>query len=172
MPPPTITIQRPSNSDISEVGEEEYPVQPSPSPKPRKIDDVLAKEMRGSEDLPLQERLEEERRITPQLTNADREQIIQDITADIAAVPIPTQDIGQLAKFPETGDLTKSARIKRRMKVRRTFVRRPVLKLLLGRQLAGPAKEALRMGALGKIAPPADVAALPNAVVDGGLPSV
>ena len=163
LPPPAITIQRPSNSDISdisEVDEDESSTQPIKSPNPRTIDSVLAEERRGSRDSPMQQRLEEERLITSKLTQADRERIIQDIATDMAAAPPPIEQIG---------DPVPSLEVKKRMKVRRALVRGPMLKLILGRQLAGPAKQALKLSALGKAVPATEVSAIPTTVVDGGL---
>ena len=59
--------------------------------------------------------------------------------------------------------------VKTRMKIRRVAVRGPVLKLLLGRQLAGPTKDALKMRALGRTVSIAGVPGLSNVATDGRL---
>lgn len=160
LPPPLITIQRPSNSDISEVGDYEATEQLKEPSNPQTIDSVLAEERQGTESLPLQQRLEEERRLTSELTQAERQGVIQKIATDIAAVPNPVT---------QPGEVTMSTEVKKRMQIRRAIVRSPMLKLLLGRQLAGPAKEALKMRALGKAVPVTGVSTLLNTTVDGGL---
>ena len=188
LPPPKITIQRPSNSDISESNDDEIPAAllPTPEPRaismiqrpsssesskcidvefstaplsapdPRAIDSVLSENRPGTKRFSLKERLEEKRRrTTSELTQQDRERIIQNIAGGIAAVPpdpIETEDSSRLI----------DVKVKRRMKVRSVFVRGPVLKLLLGRQLAGPTKEALKMYAHGKAVPVGDLPLIPE----------
>lgn len=162
LPPPMITIQRPSNSDMSDISElddDELQAQSTKSHNPRSIEDVLAEGRRGSESLPLEQGLEEERLITSELTQEDRERIIQDVAKNMAANPTPAA---------QAGNLVPSLRVKKRMKVRRAVVRGPMLRLLLGRQLAGPTKQALRMRALRQSESAAESTAVAHPAVDGG----
>ena len=147
LPPPTIMIQRPSNSDISESDGDESPVAPLPTPKPCSTDNVVSGGRPRTRSPPLGEQLDnEECHATSKSTEQDRERMIQSIASDITAIPPGRMETEDLSR-------TINVKVKRRMKLRSTCVRGPVLKLLLGRQLAGPTKEALRMYALGKAVP-------------------
>ena len=159
-PPPIITIQRPSSGDVSESEEGEIPAAPLPMPEPRTMDSALSESRSRTEEPLLRELLDEGRHVTPELTEQDRERTLQDIASDMAAVPTGPTETEKLTRPSDT-------KIKRRMKIRSACVRGPVLKLLLGRQLAGPTKDALRMYALGKAVPPEVLPAIPDCVNAG-----
>ena len=151
---PIITIQRPSYSGLS-AAEGELPAAPLSTPEPHTVDIVLSEGRYVTKHTPLKKRLEEERKITAELTAKDRERIVQEIATNMASLEPNVPDIGALRP---NRSLPTLPRVKRRMKIRGKVVRGPVLKLLLGRQLGGPTKQALKLATLGDIPTIPDVA--------------
>lgn len=146
LPTPKITIQRPTDSDLGEFDDPEPSHQTSPRLKLCIIDGALVKQHQGTGSL---EHLEEERRITSELTRHDHESIVQHIAAEMGAVSSSATEV-------EEQSSSVHVKVKMSMRIRRKVVRRPVLKLMLGRQLAGPTREALERLAQGKRIPMGD----------------
>ncbi len=146
---PRIIIQRPSYSGFSEA-DGGVPSAPLSTPEPHTIDVVLSEGRYVTKRLPIKTRLDEERKITSELTPADRDRIIQEISSDMASLEptVPgTENLTQKVSIPAL------PKVKRRMKVRGKVVRSPVLKLLLGRQLGGPTGKALKLASHGDALP-------------------
>ena len=99
--------------------------------------------------------------------------MIQEIADDIATSSPQAPDLAALPPRPiPAGELNLpiDLKVKRRSKVRSVIVRGPVLKVLLGRQLAGPTKQGLKLTALGKDNPVGALPKLDNTAVGGVLP--
>ncbi|KAL2048428.1 hypothetical protein N7G274_000339 [Stereocaulon virgatum] len=129
---PKIMVQRPSDSAFSDVSD------------PRTIDEVLANERRASsrESIPTAGDLAK----VPPMPFPDR-QLPETQTPGIKVPGVP----GVLESVPA---LPRNRRVRKRSKAlrktRNIAARKPILKALLGRQLAEPTKQALRLLAKGE----------------------
>ena len=123
---PKITVQKPSESDVSDIS------------TPRPIDDVLAEErLVSTQSLPQPGGLNS----VPAIPAPDWQ--LPDVQGP--GVEVPRVSALEVPKVPKMKKSSKAVRHTRRIAGRET-----VLKVLLGRQLAKPTKEALKSLAKGE----------------------
>ena len=120
-------VQKPSDSSVSDLS------------GPHTIDKVLASERLASS----QQSLPKAGELTTVPPNPASEWQVPEVPA--SGMQVPVVSVPALAKTPQIRRRTKVMR-----KTRNVAARKTILKILLGRQLAGPTKQALSMLAKGE----------------------